>query len=179
MNRFLTLLAVLSCTAPAALAQSSVHQLYVNGQPTGGEVAPRMLGNALYVPLRFVTDHLGGGATWDSAKKTANLKQGTRNMIFVIGETRAVVNGEGRALTAPLRLQRGRVMLPLRDVGNLMGAQVAYNESSGAVFVTVPNGSLNPAIRQGRAARRSNRPDTSTASSASQNGTGPVSGSAP
>lgn len=177
MNRFLTMLAILACTTPV-LAQSSVHQLYVNGQPTGGEVAPRMLGGTVYVPLRFVTDYLGGGATWDHKKKIANLQQGTRNMVFSVGDTRAVVNGEGRALTAPLRLQRGRVLLPLRDVGNLMGAQVAYNQSSGAVFVTVPEGSLNPTIRQGRAARRSNRPDTPP-SAAAQNGSGTVSGSAP
>ncbi|MBC8138890.1 MAG: copper amine oxidase N-terminal domain-containing protein [Fibrella sp.] len=177
MKRFLAMLAVIGCVTPV-FAQGSVHQLYVNGQPTGGEFAPRMLGNTLYVPLRFVTDHLGGGATWDNAKQTANLKQGTRNMVLVVGSTRAIVNGEGRALTAPLRLQQGRVLLPLRDVGNLMGAQVAYNEKSGAVFITVPNGSLNPTIRQGRAARNSNRPDT-PATSAGQNGTGAVSGSAP
>lgn len=177
MKQFLATLAVLACAA-SAFAQGAVHQIYVNGQPTGGEFAPRMLGNTVYVPLRFVTDHLGGGATWDNAKQTANLKQGTRNMVFVVGSTRATVNGEGRALTAPLRLQRGRVLLPLRDVGNLMGAQVAYNETSGAVFITVPNGSLNPAIRQGRAARKSNRPDT-PATGSPQNGSGAVSGSAP
>lgn len=177
MKHLMATIALLSCVAPA-FAQGSVHQLYVNGQPTGGEFAPRMLGNTMYVPLRFVTDHLGGGATWDGAKQTANLRQGTRNMEFVVGSTRATVNGEGRALTAPLRLQQGRILLPLRDVGNLMGAQVSYNRSSGAVFVTVPGGSLNPQIRQGRAARNSKRTDTAAAG-APENGTGPVSGSAP
>ncbi|MBC7806690.1 MAG: copper amine oxidase N-terminal domain-containing protein [Akkermansiaceae bacterium] len=178
MNKILSaVVAVVLCAAPA-FAQGSVHQLYVNGQATGGEVAPRSFGNTVYVPLRFVTDYLGGGATWDNKTRTANLQQGTRNMVFVVGSRRATVNGEGRALTAPLRLQRGRVLLPLRDVGNLMGAQVSYNETSGAVFITVPEGSLNPAIRQGRAARDSNRPDTS-ATNAAQNGSGAVSGSAP
>lgn len=178
MRRFLTMIAAAACCAAPAFAQNAVHQLYVNGRPTGGEEAPRMLGNTMYVPLRFVTDHLGGGAKWNNGTKTANLRHGTREMVLVVGDTRATVNGEGRALSAPLRLQDGRVLLPLRDVGTLMGAQVSYNQSSGAVFVTVPNGSLNPTIRQGRAARNSNRPN-STETSAAQNSSGPVSGSPP
>ncbi len=177
MKRFYATIAALLCATPL-FAQSSVHQLYVNGQPTGGDVAPRTLGNTLYVPLRFVTDYLGGGAVWNNATQTANLRQGTQNMVFVVGSTRATVNGQGRALLAPVRLERGRILLPLRDVANLMHAQVTYNQGSGAVFLTVANGSLTPTIRQGRAARRSNRPD-SAASSAARNGSGPVSGSAP
>ena len=163
-------------TAPAHAQNSGAvpaNQLYVNGQRTGGEVAPRMLGNTMYVPLRFVTDYLGGGATWDNAKQTAVIKQGVKQMTLMVGETRAVVNGEGRALTAPIRLQEGRILLPVRDVANLLGAQVTYNASSGAVFVTAPEGSREPMMRQGRAARNSTRPDSNPSSS------GPTIGSAP
>lgn len=186
MRRYWPLFAIPALLALAAptRAQSAIkptggaNRVYVNGRATGGDVVPQRFGNTVYVPLRFVTDYLGGGAIWNNRTRTARLRQGTRDITLVIGSIRATVNGEGRALTAAPRLVDGRTLLPLRDVGNLLGAQVTFNQASGAVFVTVPEGSLEPAMRTGRAARRSDRVD-GTPASAAQNGSGPASGSPP
>ncbi|HVK04419.1 MAG TPA: copper amine oxidase N-terminal domain-containing protein [Armatimonadaceae bacterium] len=130
--------------APAA----ATHQVMVNGRPVDGDVSPHFMDGTLMIPLRFVTEYLGGKANWNDQTKVATLHYQTRVMQFRHEDPSGTVNGEGRALSKAPFILRGRILLPLRDVARFYNAQVTYNPNSRVTFIKTPSGSVEPPIRQ-------------------------------
>jgi hypothetical protein len=127
----------------------ATHRIIVNGRPVDGDVAPVFVGDKIMVPIRFITEYMGGEADWQPAERRVVLKTGKKEEIrMVIGSTQAYYQGEGRALSQAPVLLDGRTLLPLREVSRLFGVQVNYNENSRVVFITVPQGSLEPGMRK-------------------------------
>jgi hypothetical protein len=54
-------------------------QADVNGQPVTIDVAPFIVGESTYVPLRFVSESLGAGVDWDDSSQTVQLSMAGLN----------------------------------------------------------------------------------------------------
>jgi hypothetical protein len=132
----------------------ATHRVVVNGRPVDGDVNPIAIDNVLFVPIRFVNEYLGGRVDWDNAKQEATIHRNAHVLRMTIGSTRAYLDDEGRALSQAPVLRRNRTLIPLREVARLTEAQVQYNPNSQVVFITVPQGSVEPPSRVGWAARR-------------------------
>jgi hypothetical protein len=132
----------------------ATHRVIVNGRPVDGDVAPVAIDGVLFVPIRFVSEYLGGRVDWDNTKQEATINRNAHVIRMTIGSTRAYLDSEGRALSNAPVLRRNRTLIPLREVSRLMDAQVQYNPNSQVVFITVPKGSVEPPSRVGWAARR-------------------------
>ena len=127
----------------------SVSRVMVNGRPVDGDVAPVFVGDKVMIPLRFITEYLGGEANWDGASRLVTLKTGSGEQIrMTIGDTMAYYQGEGRVLSQAPVLLDGRTLLPLREVSRLMGVQTDYNYNSRTVFITATGGSHEPPMRR-------------------------------
>jgi len=68
--------------------------------------------------------------------------RGPHVLRLTIGSSLASLDRQGRALSQPPIVVRGRTMIPLREVARLMEAEVQYNPASRVVFITLPQGSL-------------------------------------
>jgi hypothetical protein len=78
------------------------------------------------VPMRKVFEMLGAQVTWNQPTKTIGAVRGDRSVVLTIGATQARVNGREHTLDVPARVEEGSTFVPLRFVGEGLGAQVAY-----------------------------------------------------
>lgn len=77
-----------------------------------------------YVPLRFVSEALGGDVDWDG--KAATVKRKGKNIVMNIGSTHPTVDGKSVTIDAAAQLVNGRTMVPLRFVSEALGAKVEW-----------------------------------------------------
>lgn len=79
------------------------------------------------IPLRMVTEAMGGTAEWEEATRKVTIRLGEKYMEMVIGQPAAVANDQEVTLDQPPLLWLNRTMVPLRVVVEAFGAQVNWN----------------------------------------------------
>jgi len=83
------------------------------------------------LPVRAIVEALGGSVSWDAARRAVGIVLGAKTLDLVIGKPFATVNGAPLAIdpanthVAPL-IVRGRTMLPVRFVGEQLGATIDW-----------------------------------------------------
>lgn len=91
------------------------------------------------VPVRGVFEELGYTVDWDAESKTATLT-GKKTVVIQAGSTTFTVDGEEVAPEVPQQIIDGRFMLPLRAVGEAVGAEVDWDAETKTVLITVKKG---------------------------------------
>jgi len=116
--------------------------IWLNGQAVTNpyaDVLPyvtRSTGRTL-IPLRMVTEAMGGTVEWDEAARRVTIRLGERYMEMTIGESDAVANGQPVSLDQPPLLWLNRTMVPLRVVVEAFGAQVGWDGKVQRVDITL------------------------------------------
>ncbi|MFZ7102469.1 MAG: putative Ig domain-containing protein [Peptococcaceae bacterium] len=88
-------------------------------------------------PLRFIGEALGAKVEWLSAAKQVRITAGEKEIILSLSAREALINGEKKPLDcAPVIVPPGRIFLPLRFVGEALGAQVAYDNTTKQIRIT-------------------------------------------
>ena len=82
--------------------------------------------NRLYVPIRFVTEAMGGTVNWVGKENKIVVSKADKQINMVIGSKNVDVNGSQTALDAPVVLVDNRAMVPLRFISNNLGAEVKW-----------------------------------------------------
>ncbi len=93
--------------------------------------------NTAYVPLRFISQNLGGTVTWNrSTQQVTILSDEGIVTILTVGSKIAYVNNKERMLSdAPFMLHYpNRVIVPLRFVSEVLGATVDATKSSDGIL---------------------------------------------
>ena len=100
--------------------------------------APCLINERTYIPVRGVSEALDAKVGWDEATQTATITK-NQDVIKLTASTRtAMVNGKGIFLDAPVVLQGGRMMVPLRFVSETMGLKVDWNDAAQTVILSTP-----------------------------------------
>lgn len=115
------------------------------GQPVDPELttAPVITQGRTMVPISSIMSAVGGGAVWNAATRTVTLTLGKDTVLLTIGKATALVNGKTvhidpqDAKVVPV-IQNGRTMLPVRFVGESLGAAVSWNASTRRVTLAFP-----------------------------------------
>ena len=128
------LLAFLCLFSLASFAQSEITVL-LNGQPLYFDVQPVMESNRVLVPLRAIFEALDSDISWDNETQTV-IASGNKVIVLQIDSDIAFVNGEKKQLDIPARLVNGRSMVPLRFVGEAVGADVHWDSETLTVSIT-------------------------------------------
>jgi len=136
-------------TQPASGAR-----IVVNGREVARGAAPRMVHGTLLVPLRLVGEALGASVRWDSGTQAATIRSAGRTVIARASDPTLRVNGRAVAATAPPTVIQGRLMLPLRAVGEALGATVAWDARAQTVAIHTPVAARPHALAEGTPARR-------------------------
>jgi len=108
----------------------------LDGQPvkfTG--TVPVMFASRVLVPLRGVFEQMGATLTWDAASRTVTATDGERHVVLPLGKNQAEIDGKTVALDQPATSIEGRTMVPLRFLGQALGASVEWLDAERTVAI--------------------------------------------
>lgn len=132
---FLSVILILAAASTPARAQQEV-QVFVNGVRL--DVPTVNVGGRTLVPLRAIFEALGAEVEWDGATRTASATWDGGSLSLPVGASQATVNGQTVQLDVPAQLIDGRTMVPLRFVGESMGALVGWYGNSRVITINKP-----------------------------------------
>lgn len=137
---------LLFAAAPAGATMTHEANIVINGSPVviaAGDQPAMILNGRTYVPLRVISEHLGNRVQWLSATKqvviaTANNLSSSlperpekpRDIQIVIDGKVLQVSSE---LGQPFITAMNRTVVPLRVVGEALGCEVSWQQSSRTV----------------------------------------------
>jgi len=108
---------------------------------------PVIVNNRVLVPVRGVFEQMGYSVDYDVKTKTATLKDDSTNIVLINGNTYFTVNNTKIVLDVPQQIINGRFMIPLRAVGEAIGAVVNWDaDSQTAYIISKDNEKLQTAL---------------------------------
>lgn len=99
------------------------------------DVAPMIVDGSTYVPVRYLMDALGSDYDWNAETRQVNVYSNAKHIILTVDSTSAMVNGEEKKLPAPVIIENGRTLLPLRFVSEELGYIVEYEADTQAIGI--------------------------------------------
>lgn len=100
----------------------------VDGRPYTLDAAPYVkpgVDRAL-VPIRFVSEAMGAQVDWIAADRQVFIKDAGKEIVLTIGSKDVLIDGKKQTIDCPAEVvPPGRVFVPLRFVGETLGATVA------------------------------------------------------
>ncbi|MFD2330350.1 copper amine oxidase N-terminal domain-containing protein [Cohnella sp. GCM10020058] len=103
------------------------------------DTTPYIENGVTFVPFAVIAAKSGARINYNG-KKTIYMKKSNNKdtYTFTIGSDKYVFNGEEKTLNAKLTVKNGRVVVPLRDIGTLLGWKVAsYDNEKKIVQMTM------------------------------------------
>ncbi|ATW28633.1 hypothetical protein DCMF_15335 [Candidatus Formimonas warabiya] len=91
------------------------------------DVAPLLVSGRILLPLRFVGEALGVDFAWDQQSKTVTYLSRAGEVVLTMGQNHAQVGSESVALDVPGRVTEGRILVPLRFIGESLDAKVIWH----------------------------------------------------
>ncbi|HZG83629.1 stalk domain-containing protein [Paenibacillus sp.] len=95
-----------------------------NGKELDFSAPPRIEGGTTLVPMRALFEALGASVQWDPAARTIAASSGGTQIVLRLGDAAARVNGRTIRLGAAPTVDAGTTFVPLRFVGEALGAKV-------------------------------------------------------
>lgn len=109
--------------------------MQVNGAPTTLGSPAALVNGRTMVPLRAIFEALGASVNWNAAEQSVTATRGGQTVKLTIGSSTAFVNGTQVTLDPPPQIIGGYTMVPLRFVGESMGAQVDWNSNARQITI--------------------------------------------
>ena len=119
----------------AAAARPSDLTIVVNGARVVSDVTPIEEDGRVLVPGRAVFNALGAFVDYDAATRTVIAARPDVTVVLHAFSQRAVVNGRTVWLDVPTQIVSGRTLVPLRFVGESLGAGIDYRAAAGIVAI--------------------------------------------
>ena len=113
----------------AIIMQIGNKTIQAYGKTITNDASPLIVNNRTMVPIRVVTETLGGTAVWNEAARTVTL----------------VINGKTITMTIDVTLEKygvapiiinNRTYVPIRFVAEELGADVQWNETTQQITIT-------------------------------------------
>lgn len=113
----------------------------VNGDPVVFSGAgPQKIGGRVLVPLRGVMEKIGAFVGWDSATRTVTAQKGDIDLQMRLGQSTAILNGRTVTLDVPAQSIHGVTMVPLRFMGEALGAEINWDAATETINITMGGG---------------------------------------
>ncbi|ANF95063.1 copper amine oxidase N-terminal domain-containing protein [Paenibacillus bovis] len=112
-------------------------QLKVGDKTTMMDTMPVVKNGTTYIPLRYLAEGIGAKVKWNKSAGEVTVMAGKDTMKFWINKTAVDVNGKTQQLEATAMVNNdGRTLVPLRSITELLGWDVKWNKSTGAITLT-------------------------------------------
>ncbi|WP_028608486.1 stalk domain-containing protein [Paenibacillus harenae] len=106
----------------------------VNGEIKVLPSQPQMINNRVYIPVRGLFESLGG--TVGYANDIVKISYNNHQTELKVWSTEAQIDGKKVMLDAPAQIVNGRTMVPVRFVGQSLGADVKWDAANRFVELT-------------------------------------------
>jgi hypothetical protein len=90
-------------------------------------------------PLRAIFEALGATVQWNPADQSITAAKGNTTIKLQIGSTTALNNGAPVTLDAAPQIVGGRTLVPVRFIGEAMGAQITWDVANYQVNIITAN----------------------------------------
>lgn len=115
----------------------SVIQLKINNTSVSYGAPPIMDDGRVLVPFRGIASSLGANVDWNEAERKVTLTLNDRRVELVIGSDTAVTNSGIIKLAVPAKIVNGSTYVPLRFVGESMGAAIDWDSEKRIVTISI------------------------------------------
>jgi hypothetical protein len=95
------------------------------------------VGSTAVTPFRFLFEQQGGKIEWDAEHQRVTALNATHRVTLTIGSKAALVNQQEVMMDFAAFLMSGRTMVPIRFFEKALNAQVAWEPSTGRLFVAM------------------------------------------
>lgn len=111
----------------------------VNGKEIKLDTSPFIKNGRTYVPLRFISESIGGSVIWDNNEKKVMITLYDISLTMWVDKLNYYINSELNQMDSPLLLlPPGRVFVPIRVVSESLGADVSWNEKERKITIIYP-----------------------------------------
>jgi iron complex transport system substrate-binding protein len=142
---FFFLLLMLPMASPAWGRNVTV---VVNGETVGLDVPPVMRHGWIFVPLRGIFEKMGASVVFNRATRTVFARKGGQTVELKVGQEKARINGRNYLMIVPAIEISGRTLVPLRFVGEALGASVNWDSTTATVEVNASDSREVPQVRE-------------------------------
>ncbi|MDD4568874.1 MAG: N-acetylmuramoyl-L-alanine amidase [Tepidanaerobacteraceae bacterium] len=118
-------------------------EIYINDVKIDSDVPPMIINDRTLAPVRVISENLGAEVFWDNDQRLVQIMTQSKTIILRIDDRKALVNGQEIFLDVPAKIVNDRTMVPLRFLGETLGAEVSWDndlrrviiDRSGAIIV--------------------------------------------
>ncbi|MDQ7841976.1 MAG: copper amine oxidase N-terminal domain-containing protein [bacterium] len=128
--------AVLPRPVAAQAVGAQAVRVVVDGQVVAFDRPPAVIAGRLLIPLRGVFERLGAQVEWHPDPGRVVARHGATVVVLQLGNRYALVDGRQVMLDVPPVVLGGRTLVPLRFVGEALGAGVNWDSVGRVVYVT-------------------------------------------
>ena len=119
-------------------------EIWNGGEKTTMDTSPFIISGRTFVPIRFVSESLGGTVLWDGEERKVTIILNSKTIEMWIGKNYAYVNGNsvlidpGNPDITPF-IKDDRTFVPLRFVSESLGMKVIWIGNFQEIFIFNPN----------------------------------------
>ena len=110
----------------------------IGGQPVQLSQEPRNEGGPVYVPLREVTEAIGGKITWDSSTKTAGATLNGRHARIDTDSPTFTIDGQPVNMSVPTKMIGSETWVPIEFFEKAFGVVAIADANTNTVNVNAP-----------------------------------------
>jgi hypothetical protein len=118
-------------------AYDPIVRIVVNGEPVSASDATAFTdkNSRTMIPIRFVSEQLGAKVEWNKQTQEVVVSQADKIIKLKIGEKQVSLNGTAKQLDTAAVVKEGRTYIPLRFVGEALGAQVQWDPKGRTAYI--------------------------------------------
>src|SRR5438105_1593006 len=135
LSVLLVIVAGIALATPQVAPAQQAISVYVDGRLVNFDVPPTSVQGRVLVPLRGVFEQLGATVDYDARSQHIVAVREGQTVELTIGSRQARVGGAPRLLDVPAFTINGRTMVPLRFIGEALGANVQWIEASQTILI--------------------------------------------
>lgn len=113
--------------------------VFINGKRLQTEVSPYIQNDRVLVPFRSLFETLGATVNWDPRNRAVTGSKNGKVVRLLIDSSTAYIDNTPIRLDAAASITNGRTFVPLRFVGEALGADVQWDSASNVVRITMGN----------------------------------------